>query len=36
MKCVFAIPLRGLQGLIDSVFKFVQLPLLCLHYSCYA
>lgn len=27
-------PLRGLQGFINSIFKLAQLPLLCSHYSC--
>ncbi|ATF08655.1 Mobile element protein [Candidatus Enterovibrio altilux] len=34
VKCIFLIPLRGLQGLINFVFKFAQLPLPCPHYSC--
>ncbi len=27
-------PLRAAQGFMDSVFRFVQLPLRCPHYSC--
>ncbi len=34
VKRVFAMPLRALQGFIDSVFKLAQLPLSCPHYSC--
>lgn len=34
VKHVFSLPLRGLQGLINSIFKLTQLPLLCPHYSC--
>ncbi|ATF10495.1 Mobile element protein [Candidatus Enterovibrio altilux] len=30
VKCVFLMPLRGLQGLINSVF----IPLLCPRYLC--
>ncbi|ATF08672.1 Mobile element protein [Candidatus Enterovibrio altilux] len=31
---MFSMRLRGLQGLITSVFKLTQLPLLCPHYPC--
>nr|WP_223823258.1 transposase [Candidatus Enterovibrio luxaltus] len=34
IKHVFAMLLKGLQEFIKSVFKFVQLPLSCPHYSC--
>jgi hypothetical protein len=34
VKRVFSMPLRGLQGFINSVFKLAQLPLSCPHYSC--
>ena len=27
-------PLRALQGFIDSVFQLAQVPLICPHYSC--
>ncbi|ATF09048.1 Mobile element protein [Candidatus Enterovibrio altilux] len=29
VKCAFLMPLRGLQGFINSAFKLAQLPLLC-------
>ncbi|ATF10328.1 Mobile element protein [Candidatus Enterovibrio altilux] len=34
VKCVFSMPLRGLQGFINSVFKLAQLLASYLHYSC--
>ncbi|ATF08565.1 Mobile element protein [Candidatus Enterovibrio altilux] len=34
VKCIFAMPWRDLQGFINFVFKLVQLPLPCSHYSC--
>ncbi|ATF09025.1 Mobile element protein [Candidatus Enterovibrio altilux] len=34
VKRVFSIPLRGLKGFINSVFKLTHLPLLCSYYSC--
>lgn len=34
VKRVFSMPLRGLQGFINSVFKLARLPLSCPHYSC--
>ncbi len=34
VKRVFSMPLRGLQGFINSIFKLAQLPLSCPHYSC--
>ncbi|WP_425667491.1 IS5 family transposase [Vibrio tubiashii] len=34
VKRVFSLPLRGLQGFINSIFKLAQLPLSCPHYSC--
>ena len=27
-------PLRGLQGFLDSVFKLANIPLVCPHYTC--
>lgn len=27
-------PLRALQGFIDSLFKLVSIPLICPHYTC--
>ncbi|ATF09238.1 Mobile element protein [Candidatus Enterovibrio altilux] len=33
IKCIFSMLLRGLQWLINSVFKLVQLPLSCPPYS---
>ena len=34
VKRVFSIPLRALQGFIDSVFKLANVPLVCPHYTC--
>ncbi len=34
VKRVFSLPLRGLQGFINSIFKLAQFPLLCPYYSC--
>ncbi len=34
VKCVFSMSLRGLQELINSVFKFIQLPLSCPRHLC--
>ncbi|ATF09813.1 Mobile element protein [Candidatus Enterovibrio altilux] len=34
VKCVFSIPWRGVQGLINSISKFAQLSLSCLTISC--
>ncbi|ATF10009.1 Mobile element protein [Candidatus Enterovibrio altilux] len=34
VKYVFSMPLRGLHGFINPVFKLVQLPLSCLYYLC--
>lgn len=34
VKRVFSMPLRALQGFIDSVFQLAQVPLICPHYSC--
>ncbi|HAS8246700.1 TPA: IS5 family transposase [Vibrio vulnificus] len=34
VKRVFSMPLRGLQGFINSIFKLAELPLSCPHYSC--
>lgn len=33
VKRIFSLPLRALQGSIDSIFKLAQLPLSCPHYS---
>lgn len=34
VKRVFSLPLRALQGFIDSLFKLVDTPLVCPHYTC--
>ena len=34
VKRVFSMPVRALQGFIDSVFKLANLPLTCPHDSC--
>ncbi|EHE6949011.1 IS5 family transposase [Vibrio cholerae] len=34
VKRVFSMPLRALQGFIDSVFSLANVPILCPHYSC--
>ncbi|XHY23098.1 IS5 family transposase ISVa2 [Vibrio sp. NH-UV-68] len=34
VKRVFSMPLRALQGFIDSVFKLANIPLVCPHYTC--
>ncbi|CAH0541932.1 IS5 family transposase ISVa2 [Vibrio marisflavi CECT 7928] len=34
VKRVFSMPLRALQGFIDSVFKLADIPLVCPHYTC--
>ncbi|HHG3173021.1 TPA: IS5 family transposase [Vibrio parahaemolyticus] len=34
VKQVFSIPLRALQGFIDSVFSLANVPIVCPHYSC--
>jgi hypothetical protein len=34
VKCVFSMPLRALQGFLDSVFKLANIPLVCPHYTC--
>ena len=34
VKRVFSMPLRALQGFIDSLFKLANIPLTCPHYSC--
>ena len=34
VKRLFSMPLRALQGFIDSVFQLAQVPLTCPHYSC--
>ncbi|ENJ7186675.1 IS5 family transposase, partial [Vibrio fluvialis] len=33
-KRVFSMPLRALQGFIDSVFSLANVPIVCPHYSC--
>lgn len=34
VKCVFSMPLRALQGFLDSVFKLANIPLVCPRYTC--
>ncbi len=34
VKRIFSMPLRALQGFIDSVFQLANVPLTCPHYSC--
>ena len=34
VKRVFSMLLRALQGFLDSVFKLVNIPLVCPHYTC--
>ena len=34
VKRVFSMPLRALQGFLDSVFKLAHIPLVCPHYTC--
>lgn len=34
VKRVFSMPLRALQGFINSVFKLGGIPLMCPHYTC--
>ncbi len=34
VKRIFFLPLRTLQGFIDSVFKLANVPLVCPHYTC--
>lgn len=34
VKRVFSMPLRALQGFINSVFKLADIPLSCPHYTC--
>ncbi|MDG2738429.1 IS5 family transposase, partial [Vibrio parahaemolyticus] len=34
VKRVFSMPLRALQGFLDSVFKLANIPLVCPHYTC--
>ncbi len=34
VKRVFSMPLRALQGFLDSVFKLANIPLVCPHYIC--
>ncbi|EPL0285846.1 IS5-like element ISSpu20 family transposase [Providencia huaxiensis] len=34
VKRVFSMPLRALQGFINSVFKLANVPLVCPHYTC--
>jgi hypothetical protein len=34
VKRIFSMPLRALQDFINSVFKLVNVPLLCPHYTC--
>ena len=34
VKHVFSMPLRALQGFLDSVFKLANIPQVCPHYTC--
>ena len=34
VKRVFSMPLRALQGFLDSVFKLANIPLVCPNYTC--
>ncbi|WP_179946992.1 transposase, partial [Vibrio sp. CUB2] len=34
VKRIFSMPLRALQGFLDSVFKLANIPLVCPHYTC--
>ncbi len=34
VKRIFSMPLRALQGFINSVFKLGEIPLSCQHYTC--
>jgi len=34
VKRIFSMPLRALQGFINSVFKLGDIPLMCPHYTC--
>ncbi len=34
VKRIFSMPLRALQGFLDSVFKLASIPLVCPHYTC--
>ena len=34
VKSTFSMPLRALQGFLDSVFKLANIPPVCLHYTC--
>ncbi|GAL31112.1 mobile element protein [Vibrio variabilis] len=34
VKRTFSLPLRALQGFIDSVFRLANVPLVCPHYTC--
>lgn len=34
VKRFFSLPLRALQGFIESVFRLVNIPLVCPHYTC--
>ncbi|MBM5180179.1 IS5 family transposase, partial [Vibrio parahaemolyticus] len=36
VKRVFSMPLRALQGFIDSVFSLANVPIVCPHYSCFS
>ena len=33
-SATFSMPLRALQGFLDSVFKLANIPLVCPHYTC--
>ncbi|CCO49730.1 transposase (fragment) [Vibrio nigripulchritudo SOn1] len=34
VKRIFSLPLRALQGVINSVFRLANVPLVCPHYTC--
>ncbi len=34
VKRIFSMPLRALQGFLDSVFNLANIPLICPHYTC--
>ncbi|HCE2380015.1 IS5 family transposase [Vibrio parahaemolyticus] len=36
VKRVFSMPLRALQGFIDSAFSLANVPIVCPHYSCFS
>ena len=34
VKRIFSMPLRALQGFLDSIFKLTNIPLVCPYYTC--